>query len=56
MYPWFRLSLWLILALSLALLASNQTRGHESASEALTLVALGCGFALLFSGILTMLS
>lgn len=48
--------LWGILAISLALLASNRVRGHEPTLEALTLVALGCGSVIFLDKLLTMLS
>lgn len=50
------LILWGILAISLALLGSNQIRGQEGVEEALTLVAFLCALVIFVSKLFTLLS
>lgn len=56
LYLLLRVVLWAILALSLALLASNQGRRADGVTEALALAAFGCATVLLMDSILALLS
>lgn len=56
LYLLIRVGLWVILALSLALLASNQERMADGVTEGLALAAFGCATVLMFDSILNLLS